>query len=164
MPRPLTIYLRNHEAAARAGCDLFRRTVSSHRHQPYAGDLRQVAAEVYEDLDSLRALMRHAGVKPDLLLGVVLRLGERAGRLKPNGRVLRRAPLSDLIEIEGLLDAVHAKAAGWQALAAAGLTNRGDTTDVEKLIQRADGQVERIAAIHRSVAAAVLDAAESAAE
>jgi hypothetical protein len=61
VPSPLTIYLRNHEAAARAGCDLFRRTAANQRHKPYADELRQVVTEVEEDLNSLRELMRRAG-------------------------------------------------------------------------------------------------------
>ena len=157
VPSPLTIYLRNHEAAARAGCDLFRRTAANQRHKPYADELRQLVTEVEEDLNSLRELMRRAGVRPNLLLGSALRLAERVGRLKPNGRLLRRAPLSDLIEIEGLHDAVHAKAAGWRALAGAQQDNWSDSIGVEVLIQRAKGQVDRLAAIHQSVAADVLN-------
>lgn len=156
MPSPLSVYLRNHEAAGRAGFDLFRRTVANHRDKPYAEDLAELAAEVREDLDSVQTLMRRAGVQPDLLLGVALRLGERVGRLKPNGRLVRRAPLSDLIEIELLVVAVQAKAAGWRALAAAGLGDHSGPLEIATLIQRADKQAERLAAIHRSVAAAVL--------
>lgn len=156
MPSPLTIYLRNHEAAARAGCDLFRRTAANQRHKPYADELRQLASEVEEDLNSLRDLMRRAGVRSDLLLGSALRLAERVGRLKPNGHLFRRAPLSDLIEIEGLLVALHAKAAGWRALAAAQQDHWSDSIGVEALIQRAEGQVDRLAAVHQSVAADVL--------
>jgi hypothetical protein len=154
VPTPLAIYLRNHEAAARAGCDLFHRTASNQAHKPYADELRQLAAEVEEDLTSLRDLMRAVGVRPDLLLGSALQLAERVGRLKPNGRLFRRAPLSDLIEIEGLLDAVHAKASGWQALAAARQDDWRDS--VGALIQRAESQIDRLAEIHRSVAAEVL--------
>jgi hypothetical protein len=76
-------------------------------------------------------------------------------RLKPNGRVLRRSPLSDLIEIEGLVDAVTAKRSGWLALAAARLP--ADVADqVAQLITRADGQLARLAPIHATVAATVL--------
>src|SRR5215212_795011 len=138
------------------GATLFRRTAANQRHKPYTHELRQLVTEVEEDLNSLRKLMRRTGVRPNLLLGSALRLAERVGRLKPNGRLLRRAPLSDLIEIEGLHDAVHAKAAGWRALAAAQQDNWSDSIGVDVLIQRAKGQVDRLAAIHQSVAADVL--------
>jgi hypothetical protein len=41
---------------------------------------------------------------------------EKLGRLKPNGRITERSPLSMVIELEGLRMAVEGKAAGWQAL------------------------------------------------
>jgi hypothetical protein len=159
VPSSLAIYLRNHEAAAQAGNDLFRRTVSNHRRKPYAEELRQLAAEAREDLVALRQLMRRAKVQPDLLLGVALRVGERAGRLKPNGHLIRRAPLSDLVEIEGLLDAVHAKAAGWRALAAARVDDHGQLFEVAALAERAEDQLARLSSIHQTVASAVLDPA-----
>ena len=42
---PLAIYLRNHEAAARAGCDLFTRVARSHRSEAYAGELDALRRE-----------------------------------------------------------------------------------------------------------------------
>ncbi|HEY5788534.1 MAG TPA: hypothetical protein VIT65_27555 [Microlunatus sp.] len=74
--------------------------------------------------------------------------------MKPNGRILRRSPLSDLIEIEALLDAVSAKRAGWYALAAVHLP--ADATHVDGLISRADDQLEGLRSIHATLAARVL--------
>lgn len=156
VPLQLTVYLRNHEAAARAGQDLYRRTVSNHRRKPYVDELRDLATEARADLGALRQLMRQLGVSPDRLLGVTLQLGERVGRLKPNGHVLRRAPLSDLVEIEGLLDATHVKAAGWSALAAAKVDTGQPGLDLEALRQRAEDQLQRLRVIHRTVAADAL--------
>ena len=153
---PIEIYLRNHEAAARAGYDLFRRAATNQRRKPYAAELSALASEVREDLGALRRLMRERGISPDPVLGTALRLGERIGRLKPNGHLLSRAPLSDLIEVEGLLDAVRAKWAGWHALVAAGGDNWGDSVDLNELIARADRQIERLTALHRTAAVEVL--------
>ena len=153
--QPLAIYLRNHEAAGQAGLDLFRRTAANQRDRPYAGELAALATEIDQDLESLRSIMRAAGVSPDRVLGLMLRLGERVGRLKPNGQLLGRAPLSDLIEIEGLLDAVRAKAAGWQALSCVPTPSWGAAADTQSLYQRALDQAERLTAIHRQVAARV---------
>jgi hypothetical protein len=156
--QPLAIYLRNHEAAAQAGRDLFRRTAASQRDRPYAGELAQLATEIQQDLDSLHAVMRAARVSPDPVQGLVLRLGERIGRLKPNGQLLRRAPLSDLVEVEGLLDAVRAKAAGWQALAQVPAPDWAEVADTQLLYERAIDQAERLNEIHRVVAARVFTA------
>jgi hypothetical protein len=43
-------------------------------------------------------------------------IAERAGRLKMNGRLVRRSPLSSLLELEALRVAIEGKKAGWRAL------------------------------------------------
>ena len=70
---------------------------------------------------------------------LALRAGERVGRLKPNGHLVRRAPLSDLVEVEAGLDAVHAKACGWQALRAAPGLDAAVVLD--DLMRRAEDQL-----------------------
>lgn len=151
----LEIYLQNHEAAARAGVDLSRRAASNQRRQAHGPELKSLRRAIEEDRSRLRTIMSDLKVHPNPLLAVALQVGERVARLKPNGRVLRRSPLSDLIEIEGLLDAVTAKRTGWLALAAAQLP--ADVADqVDQLISRADDQLARLAPIHATVAATVL--------
>jgi hypothetical protein len=158
MPTPLIVYLRNHEAAGRAGLDLFRRVESSQRRRPYGDEIRQLCTEVREDLNSLRVLLNQAGGHPDRLLRTALQIGERVSRLKPNGNLLQRSPLSDLIEIEGLLDAVRAKHAGWNALEASGTTASGNGPNLDDLRRRAEAQIARLNTIHHQVAATVLQA------
>ncbi len=158
MASAVEIYLQNHEAAARAGHDLFRRSAANQRPRPYADELAALADDVRDDLAELRSLMREAGFRANPVLGVALRLGERLGRLKPNGRILTRSPLSDLIEVEALLDAVNAKRAGWIALTAAAPLDRVDSAQIETLKVRADDQIARLEAIHSSVAERVLKA------
>jgi hypothetical protein len=155
MASALEIYLQNHEAAAQAGRDLFRRTAANQRDRPYGAELRALADDIQADFDRLRALMRAAGCRPNPALAVALRLGERLGRLKPNGRILRRSPLTDLIEVEALHDAVQAKRAGWIALTAAE-PDRREAAELDDLRHRADDQIERLLAVHRGVAARVL--------
>ncbi|RCK69967.1 hypothetical protein DT076_08125 [Desertihabitans brevis] len=159
MSSPLVTYLRNHEAAAGAGRDLFHRAAASHRERPWGADVERLAGDVDSDIEALRQILREVGASPDHLSRTALQLGERVGRLKPNGRVLRRSALSDLVEVEGMLDAVQAKAEGWRALVAAGLSRVGDV-DVEALLQRAEDQRERLRGIHARVAAEVLTRSE----
>lgn len=156
MGKLLTIYLRNHEAGGQGGYDLFRRAASAQRQRPWAAELEALRDEVKEDLDSLRQVLRTAGTTPDPLLGPAMRLGERIGRLKPNGQLLSRSPLSDLVEVEGLLNAVRAKAAGWQALIAADGPS-WSPVNLQQLLERADQQAERLITVHRLVAGRVLD-------
>ncbi len=98
--------------------------------------------------------MRELDIQPDIVLRTAVRIGERFARLKPNGRLVRRSPLSDLIEVEGLLDAVRAKAAGWQALLAVDDPRLDE--HVPPLAARADAQIHQLAELHRRVARTVL--------
>ena len=150
----LAIYLRNHEAAASAGGDLFARMARAQADRPWGPVLVEVAAEVTRDVATLRGLLRDRGVRPGVLSSLALRAGERVGRLKPNGHLVRRAPLSDLVEVEAGLDAVHAKACGWRALRAVpGLALPSTSTTSSR---RAETQLTRMRAVHPTVAAAVL--------
>ena len=152
--RWLAIYLQNHEAAASAGTDLFARMSRSQRDRPWGPAVVDVAEEVAQDLRTLRGLLRSSGVRPDTVSSLALRAGERVGRLKPNGRLVRRSPLSDLVEVEAGLDAVQAKAAGWAALRVAYRSDR--PIDLDELTRRADDQIARMRSVHARVAAAVL--------
>ena len=155
MTEPVHVYLRNHEAAALAGHDLIRRTAAGQRRRPYGENLRRLVVESQEDRDARHGLMRRMGVAPDRLAGTALRLGERAGRLKPNGSFLRRSPVSDLVEIEGVLGVLQLKAAVWRGLLAAGVGER-DELDLADLLARAQRQLEQLVTVHRQAAVASL--------
>jgi hypothetical protein len=155
MSSALRIYLQNHEAAARAGIDLSRRAAHNQREQAHGPLLADLSDAIREDRKRLLLIMKSVHVAANPVLGAVLQMGERVGRLKPNGRVVRRAPLSDLIEIEALIDAVTAKRTGWYALAAASL-RVPVASQVAELITRADDQLSRLRPIHATVAARVL--------
>lgn len=156
MPTPLVVLLRNHQAGGLAAIDLIRRAAAAQRSRPYAEELRRVAAEWREDLDFNESVMRRLGVRPSPWQAGALRLGERVGRLKPNGHLLRRAPLSDVIELEGLIAAVHIKVAGWRAGLASRVLTDEETERLHRLLTRADSQAERLTAMHQEAAADVL--------
>ncbi len=154
MSNYIAIYLQNHEAAACGGVDLFRRVADQQRERRWGLELGKLSDEVADDLRRMRELMRVVKVMRNPLLEAAARLGVQVGRVKPNGHLLRRSPLSDLIEVEGLFDAVNAKAAGWRALLAADDENL--EVHVRPLAQRAQTQLDRLEAVHHAVAAAVL--------
>ena len=157
MPTPFAVLLRNHQAGGTAAIDFARRAARAQRARPYAEELRRVAAEWREDLDFNESVMRRLGVTSSPLQVAALRLGERLGRLKPNGYLIRRAPLSDVIELEGLIAAVHIKAAGWRAGLASGVLTDEETARLHGLLARADTQAERLTAMHQQAAEDVLD-------
>ncbi len=66
---------------------------------------------------------------------------EKLGRLKGNGHLLRRSPLSDLVEMEALVLGVQGKAVGFRALRRITAGDpRLDATDLDRLVGRAECQ------------------------
>jgi hypothetical protein len=112
----LAIYLRDHHAAGAAGTRVARRVALAAEHDSGNDDLRRVASEIREDLITLEGIMRRLGVEPDRTKDTLSRIAERVGRLKLNGRILRRSPLSDLLELETLVVGITGKQALWVSL------------------------------------------------
>ena len=152
--RWVALYLRNHEAAAQGGVSLFRRAAQGQADRPWGPALAALADEVSDDQRALLRLMRSWRVRPDPVAALAVTAGERLGRLKPNGRVVRRSPLSDLLEVEAATGAVQAKWAGWQAVRVA--STPPTPVDLEALSRRAEDQLDRLRSLHAEVAAAVL--------
>jgi hypothetical protein len=93
-----------------------RRVASAVGRDSGNDDLRRVAAEIRQDLIVLEGIMRRLGVEPDRVKDSVSRFAELVGRLKLNGRLLRRSPLSDLVELETLVVGITGKQALWVSL------------------------------------------------
>lgn len=84
-------------------------------------------------------------------------LGEKAGRLKPNGRLVSRSPLSDLVELEAMRLGVEGKLCAWRSLLAlAGTDTRIGRARITGLLQRAERQIETLDALRDRCAAKVL--------
>src|SRR4051794_32297540 len=64
--------------------------------------------------------MRALDVGEDHLKTIAARVGERIGRLKPNGNLLSYSPLSRVVELEGLALGVTGKQGLWRALRVVG--------------------------------------------
>jgi len=149
----LAAYLNNHLAGATAGLELFRRAARDHTLAEHARELEALAAEVEADRESLRKQMRHLDIPENRAMAGIGWLGEKAGRLKPNGYLVGRSPLADLAELEGLRIAVTGKLAGWQVLRAVAVhDSRLDKTELETLIERAEDQAHRLYKLHLRVA------------
>jgi hypothetical protein len=147
-PRSLATYLNDHLAMATAGIELLRRASGSHPGRR-AEELTRLRDEARSDLESLRSLMRRLEVPESRPMAALGWLGEKAGRLKPNGYLLRRSPLADVIELEALRAAVQGRLACWQVLRALVVTDeRVSVAELETLIERAEDQADRLYALH----------------
>jgi hypothetical protein len=86
---------------------------------PTAGSpLQDLAAEIAGDRAALMEIMAALDIAVRSYKVYAAWIGEKAGRLKPNGHLLARSPLSNLEELEMLRLGVEGKAAGWRTLRA----------------------------------------------
>ncbi|HEY2266398.1 MAG TPA: hypothetical protein VGI96_27525, partial [Streptosporangiaceae bacterium] len=138
----LGVYLNDHLAGATAGMELARRMAAS--AGPGTGSaavLSRLAAEITEDRSSLLRLMGRLQVPVRGYKVFAAWAGEKAGRLRLNGHLMTRSPLSDLDETEILCLGVEGKAAMWRTLRA--LAEREDRLDagrLDELLARAHRQ------------------------
>jgi hypothetical protein len=145
----LPIYLNDHYAGSTAGVELAKRAAKSHRDEAEFGPpLTTLASEIDEDRDALKRIMDRLDVSEDRIKATLFWMGEKVGRLKPNGEFLQPSPLSRVVELEGLLTGVSGKLSLWRTLME--LTPRDDRLDegeLEVLAGRAEDQLTRLHAL-----------------
>jgi hypothetical protein len=157
MPRRelLAIYLRDHRAGAAGGIRAAER-LRDHGDPTLRQPMSLLAREIAEDRDDLDRVMADLGIAPSWLKAGLAAAASQLGRLKLNGRLVRRSPLSDLLELEALGAGVTAKRDLWLALAV--LEPAIPELDAERLArlqQRAVDQLGRIGDLHSAAAAAL---------
>ena len=133
----LAIYLRDHHAAGVAGTRVAGRVALAAERDSENDELKRVASEIRQDLVTLEGIMLRLGVEPDRAKDTLSRIAERVGRLKLNGRLLRRSPLSDLLELETLVIGISGKQALWVSLRDVPAI-RGE--ELDQLLERAEEQ------------------------
>jgi len=154
---PLGIYLNDHLAGATAGLELARRIAGAGQLPADAGTLQRLAADIAQDRSALIDMMRALGVPVRSYKVFAGWAGEKAGRLKPNGRLRTRSPLSNLLELEMMRLGVQGKEAAWRTLRAqAGTDPRLDAGRLEELIARAAAQADILEDLRVRAAALVL--------
>ena len=143
----LKIYLQDHFAGATAGAELAKRAAKHNEGDAeFGGPLQRIAAEIDEDREQLRRIMAALEVEPDRIKTTLMWAGEKAGRLKPNGDLLRFSPLSRHVEIEGLITGVSGKLSLWRALIAVEAEHA--QLDAAKLTEAADRAEDQLRRLH----------------
>jgi hypothetical protein len=139
----LGIYLNDHLAGATGGLELARRVARSHRGPGAGAAVQRLAAEVAQDRAVLEDIMAALGIPVRGYKVCAAWIGEKAARLKLNGYLLTRSPLSGLEELEMLRLGVEGKAAGWRTLRVLAETDkRLDPGRLDELIFRARRQAD----------------------
>jgi hypothetical protein len=152
----LSTYLNDHLTGATAGVDLFRRVADSHGDADVRAAVGRMCAQVEEDRESLLAIMRRLEVHPSIARVVLGHVAERLGRLKPNGTLIRRSKLTDLVELEALALGVRGKLACWHLLREIVDHDVVGFDTLDDLTERAEAQLGELERLRRQVGLAVL--------
>jgi len=150
----LAIYLNDHYAGSTLGIELAKRAAKHNRGDAEFGPpLQRIAAEIDEDRDELKRIMARLEVSEQRTRAALGWAAEKAGRLKPNGNLLRFSPLSRVVEIEGLITGVSGKLSLWRALLAIVPSEpRLDEAGLTRLADRAEDQLQRLHALRGAAA------------
>ncbi|MGH3404180.1 MAG: hypothetical protein ACRDRJ_16995 [Streptosporangiaceae bacterium] len=142
-PSLLGIYLNDHLAGATGGVELARRIAAEQRGTPAGGAVRELASDIAQDRAALVSIMKALGIPVRQYKIGLGWAGEKVGRLKLNGYLAVRSPLSSLEELELMRLGAEGKAAGWRTLRAlADSDSRVDARQLDDLLGRATAQVE----------------------
>jgi hypothetical protein len=119
------------------------------------GASHPLAQQIARDRGALERVMQHLAVTPSALKVGTVRVAELVGRLKLNGKIFERSPLSSVVELETLVVGVRGKEALWTALQRAGITleDVGLAALVESArAQGAELEALRLSAVERAFA------------
>jgi hypothetical protein len=152
----LAIYLNDHLAGAVAGVELVERLAGAERDWVGGEALRRLADEIAEDRQVLLEMLSALDVPVRHYKTWAAWAAEKVVRLKLNGRLLSRSPLSRVVELETMRLAVEGKAAGWRTLGVvATWDERLDTDRLDGLNDRARRQIEELERLRVLAAAEV---------
>jgi hypothetical protein len=153
-PELLAIYCNDHLASAAGGIELVSRMIGAHRGSSYEQGLRQLLDELRQEKSDLTATTRALGLPVRQYKQVAVWFAEKASRLKLNGHLLSRSPMSSLVEFEFLASAVRGKRSGFETLRIlAEADPRVDKVLLDGLIEQANRQYRWLTDVRREVAA-----------
>ena len=153
------IYLNDHLAGATSGVELAHRMADSHREPDRRATLERLAKDIAQDRRTLLDLMAALGLPVRHYKVGAAWVAEKAGRLKLNGSLLSRSPLSSLEELEMLRLGVEGKAAGWRTLRELANTDSRLSRDtLDGLMARAREQADLLEELRVRAVAQLIDA------
>jgi len=156
---PLTIYVNDHLAGAAFGRELAARALAENRATDFEAPLAELLGAIEEDLRTAEAIRERLGAPRDRVKVAAGWTAEKLGRLKPNGRLTGYSALSRLLELEALTGGIQAKRSLWRALSElAPHDARLDGEELDRLVARADEQLEQVASLHARAARLALGA------
>ena len=141
--RELGIYVNDHLTGSKGGLELARRASANATDRERASMWRDLANEIAEERETLIRIREKIDAKPNLPKYALAWAGEKLGRLKTNGHLVRQSELGQMLELEMLLLGVTGKLSMWKALQRLE-DPRFEEINFEWLIERAESQRHRL--------------------
>ena len=114
--RELGVYINDHLTGSTGGLALAKRAAANATDSERTGMWEQLAREITEERVILTRVRDRIGASPNRAKYLVAWAGEKAGRLKLNGYLLKKSDLGQMLELEMLLLGVTGKLSLWRAL------------------------------------------------
>ena len=147
----LAIYLNDHLAGSTIGVERARSARGANEGTEFGPPLGSICEQIEEDRATLESIMDELGISRSQLKPALGWVGERIGRLKPNGQIRGYSPLGRVIDLEVLILGISGKLRLWVLLDE--LLDDGETsTDLPTLIRRAEEQRERVEDLQKRAA------------
>ncbi|WP_338068171.1 NAD-dependent epimerase/dehydratase family protein [Antribacter gilvus] len=143
------LYLSDHFTGATAGLERMELMTRRYRDTPFHAELAEATEQLRGERELYRDLIERLGLPPRRYRAATAWLGEKAGRLKLNGRLERRSPMSAVLEAELMRSAVLGKIGGWQTLREHAGDLGLDPTQLDELVDGARGQIEMLDRFHQ---------------
>lgn len=112
----LGVYLSDHLAGSTGGLELAKRAAGEYEGTELGAFLARLRDEIADDRRTLEALMDQLDVHPLPVKQAAAWAAEKAGRLKLNGELRGRSPLTPMVELEALSVGIEGKRLMWVAL------------------------------------------------
>ncbi len=136
-------YLNDHLAGSVAGRDLAEQIAEKHAGTPVGQLMSELVADIEADQSTLEELMERLGVDKSRLKQAGGWMTEKLTRLKLNDTLTGSEPLSRLMQMETLSVGIEGKLALWRSLQSLRFP-QGDIADLDRLVRRAQDQLERL--------------------
>lgn len=143
-------YMSDHLAGATAGTNRIKRMAADYVDTPVFPEISEVAEAIRRERGFLVQLIERQGFPRPPGSTTLAWLGERMGRLKPNGRLPGgRSPSTLVLEAELMMSAVTGKLHGWTVMKDHAEALGVDPEVFQGLIEDAETQREHLEAVHR---------------
>lgn len=142
------LYLSDHFSGATAGLERMELMTRTYWDTPFHAELAEATEQLRGERELYRDLLDRLEVPRRRYRQVAAWLGERAGRLKLNGRIVQRSPMTPVLEAELMRSAVLGKIGGWQTLREHSGETGLDPGQFDELIDLARRQIEMLDRFH----------------